>query len=196
MSGYKTPMTESLEARLVDAALRLLEDEGPLAFSQARVAKEAGIQQGHLTYYFPRKADLVAAVLERFAEEGDATFSKLAEKLAGSERAVAEAVAIHQVRTLIRDQRRTRVLLSLLVQGFEDPDVLKALEARGLTSRVFLAGFLGRPPDDVDVELAFATLRGLAVQNLLHRYDAKRVDALVARFRAWLDALPPRKDTP
>lgn len=189
-------MTDSLKERLVDAALRLLEEEGPKAFSQTRVAKEAGIQQGHLTYYFPRKADLVAAVLERFAEEGDATFRKLADKLAGSERAVVEAVAIHQVRTLIRDQRRTRALLSLLVQGFEDPDILKTLEERGLTNKVFLAGFLGRAPDDEDVELAFATLRGLAIQNLLHRYDARRVDALVSRFRAWLDALPPRKDSP
>lgn len=188
-------MTDSLKDRLVDAALRLLEEEGPKAFSQARVAKEAGIQQGHLTYYFPRKADLVAAVLERFAEEGDATFRKLAEKVAGSERAVLEAVAIHQVRTLIRDKRRTRALLSLLVQGFEDPDILKTLEARGLTNKVFLAGFLGRGPDDADVELAFATLRGLAIQNLLHRYDPKRVDALVQRFRAWLDALPKREES-
>ena len=189
-------MDDSLHSRLVDAALRLLEEEGPRAFSQARVAKEAGIQQGHLTYYFPKKADLVAAVLERFAEENDATFARLAEKLADGERATVEAVAVHQVRSLIRDQRRTRALLSLLVQGFENPEVLKALEARGLTNRVFLAGFLGREPDHVDVELAFATLRGLAIQNLLHRYDAKRVDALVARFREWLDALPRRKDTP
>lgn len=194
MWNYKLHMTDSLKERLVDAALRLLEEEGPKAFSQARVAKEAGIQQGHLTYYFPRKADLVAAVLERFAEEGDATFRKLAEKVAGSERAVLEAVAINQVRTLIRDKRRTRALLSLLVQGFDDPDILKTLEERGLTNKVFLGGFLGRAPDDADVELAFATLRGLAIQNLLHRYDAKRVDELVARFRAWLDALPPRKD--
>lgn len=195
MSGYKTHMTDSLKDRLLDAALKLLEEEGPKAFSQARVAKEAGIQQGHLTYYFPRKADLVAAVLERFAEEGDATFRKLAEKVAGSERAVLEAVAINQVRTLIRDKRRTRALLSLLVQGFEDPDILKTLEARGLTNKVFLAGFLGREPDDADVELAFATLRGLAIQNLLHRYDTKRVDELVQRFRAWLDALPKREES-
>ncbi|MCC6337495.1 MAG: TetR/AcrR family transcriptional regulator [Myxococcales bacterium] len=189
-------MADSLKERLVDAALKLLEDGGPKAFSQARVAKEAGIQQGHLTYYFPRKADLVAAVLERFAEEGDASFRRLAEKVAGSERAVLEAVAVNQVRTLIRDRRRIRALLSLLVQGFEDPDILRTLEERGLTNRVFLAGFLGREPGDPDVELAFATLRGLALQNLLHRYDARRVDQLVARFRQWLDALPPRKDAP
>ena len=30
----------------------------------SEVAREAGLQQGHLTYYFPKKSDLVAAVLE------------------------------------------------------------------------------------------------------------------------------------
>ena len=35
-----------------------------MALTQPKIAKALGLRQSHLTYYFPRKADLFAALLD------------------------------------------------------------------------------------------------------------------------------------
>ena len=48
--------------RILDAALELFNRNGYAATSQAEIAGAAGIRQGNLTYHFPAKLDLVAAL--------------------------------------------------------------------------------------------------------------------------------------
>lgn len=48
--------------RILDAALELFNRNGYAATSQAEIAAAAGIRQGNLTYHFPTKLDLVAAL--------------------------------------------------------------------------------------------------------------------------------------
>ncbi|MET8701261.1 TetR family transcriptional regulator [Kitasatospora sp. NPDC004723] len=50
---------------LLDAAERVLVAEGGAELTMRAVAAAAGVRLGHLQYYFPTHADLVAAVLER-----------------------------------------------------------------------------------------------------------------------------------
>ena len=58
----KTPVRE----RILDAAVKLLETSGVSKLAQPQVAKEAGVPPGHLTYYFPKRLDLLSAVASRF----------------------------------------------------------------------------------------------------------------------------------
>lgn len=53
---------------LIEGALKLLREQGFAALSQPRIAAEAGVRQGHLTYYFPSRADLLLAVANRSCE--------------------------------------------------------------------------------------------------------------------------------
>ena len=53
---------------LIEAALKLLREQGFAALSQPRIAAEAGVRQSHLTYYFPARADLLLAVADRSCE--------------------------------------------------------------------------------------------------------------------------------
>lgn len=55
-----------MKEQIINEAIRLIESTDPMSFSVARVAKELGISQGNLTYYFPKREDLVEAVVERF----------------------------------------------------------------------------------------------------------------------------------
>jgi AcrR family transcriptional regulator len=48
--------------RILDAALELFNRNGYAAASQIEIAAAAGIRQGNLTYHFPTKLDLVAAL--------------------------------------------------------------------------------------------------------------------------------------
>jgi AcrR family transcriptional regulator len=68
-------MKESLEVaegtreRILEAALVVLRDVGHGQFSVQKVAREAGVYQGNITYYWPRRRDLVLALAVRVVEE-------------------------------------------------------------------------------------------------------------------------------
>jgi AcrR family transcriptional regulator len=47
---------------IVDAGLAILREEGLAGLTQPRVAVRAGVRQGHMTYYFPTRIDLLKAV--------------------------------------------------------------------------------------------------------------------------------------
>ena len=56
------------EEALLDAAERLLRDEGYAAITTRRVAAEAGVNHGLVHYYFGSVENLLVRVLERFTE--------------------------------------------------------------------------------------------------------------------------------
>lgn len=51
---------------ILDAATRVLVEEGYAQLSTRKIAARAGIRSGHLQYYFRTKADVVRALLERY----------------------------------------------------------------------------------------------------------------------------------
>ena len=59
-----------MQARILDASLRVLRDQGALGFTTTRVADEAGISVGSLYQYFPNKHALVSALHDRDVGEG------------------------------------------------------------------------------------------------------------------------------
>ena len=59
-----------MQARILDASLRVLRDQGALGFTTTRVADEAGISVGSLYQYFPNKHALVSAHHDRDVWEG------------------------------------------------------------------------------------------------------------------------------
>ncbi|MFF4952717.1 TetR family transcriptional regulator [Streptomyces chattanoogensis] len=60
-----TPKGARKRAHLLNAAEELLLTGGHAALSMRAVATAADVRLGHLQYYFPTRADLVAAVLDR-----------------------------------------------------------------------------------------------------------------------------------
>ncbi len=62
--------SREMQARILDASLRVLRDEGALGFTTTRVAEEAGISVGSLYQYFPNKHALVAALHDHDIRDG------------------------------------------------------------------------------------------------------------------------------
>jgi AcrR family transcriptional regulator len=182
---------EDLRSKILDAAIELLEREGPKAFGQTRVAREAGVQQGHLTYYYPKKSDLVAGVLERLSERARVEIERLVARSARLGEAERHDLFFAQIQAVMTDKKRTRILLGLIIEAQQDDELAALLAERAMGPRMVIAALMGRLPTDLDVEIALATLRGIGLQNLLAR-DSRHSDAMVARFRQWLGALPPQ----
>jgi AcrR family transcriptional regulator len=165
--------------RILSAALDLVEQEGVEALTQPRVAKAAGVRQSHLTYYFPRKADLFVALLQASHERAPR---------AGADDAVAEASS------LMLDRRRMRFFLAIVLGAAEEAELRPILAAHGRELTARIAAAFGRSADDPAAIAFVDLLRGAGLRKLLEP-EATRLDAAEAtRLAAALGLHAPRRD--
>ena len=157
----------NVRQRILDAALVVLSRPETQMLAQPQVAKEAGIPQGHLTYYFPRKADLLAAVAECFASR---ILAEVQEALGPSFNPTVKADkdrAYALIERIVTDPAKGRILLRLSVAADQDEVVRKALLDGADAVRLLLGNLGGRQRDEVETVLAMATYTGLALHWLL-----------------------------
>jgi AcrR family transcriptional regulator len=99
---------------IINASLAVLKASGYAGFTQPRVAAEVGLRQSHLTYYFPTRVDLLAAVARvAIDRQVVAVDSILA---AASVREAAKAIAKVAVR-----HENTRVIMALVQAADQEP---------------------------------------------------------------------------
>lgn len=195
-------MTTDLRTRILDAAIKLLETEGSKAFGQTRIARAAGVKQGNITYHFPKKADLVAAVVERVNERRLADLQDLGERADKIEPEKLRALLFERLASMATEIKRSRVMLALLIEAEHDPEISKLMTAVTNKQRAVLATLLRREPGDLELELVLAMLSGLSLHVLGSEHasgaSSGRVEALLRRFRHWLPTLlaPASEPTP
>jgi len=149
-----------LRQRILDAALDIVEEQGIAALTQPKVARAAGVRQSHLTYYFPRKADLYVALLEASHERAGGQ-EKPPQKGSVS-RGWTEEVA-----ALILDRRRMQFFLGIILAASEEPDLKRVVADHMEMLPKKLGIIFGRSETD-SVVLAFVDqLRGLGLRALL-----------------------------
>jgi len=91
---------------IAEAALALVQEDGLAGMTQPRVAKRLGLRQSHVTYYFPTRRELLAAVTELAVQRRIAALDAMrrARTLQQKVRALADVLV---------DPEQTRVLLAL-----------------------------------------------------------------------------------
>lgn len=98
--------------RVLDAALEIFSELGYAAASTRAIAAQAGLEQGHLAYYFPNKLALWQAVIEAFAHEAE---HRLREQLALAPKCdaptLARAILPPFLRSFAENPRLTRLML-------------------------------------------------------------------------------------
>lgn len=176
-----------LSDSIIGHALTLLGAEGASGLSQPRVARAAGIPQGHLTYYFPRKLDLVRAVVERY-------FQRTSEQLLAAARDLPDAALgdmPSRVAAVLADPARMRAMVGVVQVAIAEPEVMAFLRQRVQIFRASIAAVLrqrapARATDAIerDAALVLAAIWGLAIQAFVMAEDAAvlapRLHALLA----------------
>ena len=121
--------------RILEASLRVLQQEGALGFTTTRVADEAGISVGSLYQYFPNKHALVFALHDDDIERGwehiqavlDRTGVSPRQKLAEvtrwffateTEEVAQLGAAIGDIELFLRDRAATRDILPHAIARF------------------------------------------------------------------------------
>ncbi|MCY1080478.1 TetR/AcrR family transcriptional regulator [Archangium lansingense] len=165
--GASSKGQERREA-VLDAAERLLVDEGHGALTMRGVAQRAGIRLGNLQYYFPTSEELVQALLARVLERATA---RLEERmgLAGNPAEALDAA----LDSLLEDQLNPdsyRLFYDLWALAAREPAIaaeLRAFYARYVdrTEELLVNAAPGLPRAEARVraELLVALLEGLSL---------------------------------
>ncbi|MBL8776706.1 MAG: TetR/AcrR family transcriptional regulator [Acidimicrobiales bacterium] len=176
--------------RIVEAALRVLREDGPLGFTTTKVADEAGISVGSLYQYFPNKHAIVVALHDQDVREGldrvtaildDDRWSprrKLTELTrwffaSEAEEAAALGVAMGDIELFLR-------------QGGTDAATTEARALAFERCAAFLA--TASPTLQTADQVRFATELAITTVESVAKAVAARPDALAVN-RTWADAL-------
>lgn len=174
-------------AALIDAGLDILREEGLGGFSQARIAARIDLRQGHLTYYFPTRTALLAAVARVAIDRQLAA----AEQTIGASR--SPDLAVQAIAATIARHDNTRLLVALNQAADQEPE-LRAL-FNELTDGFFarltqLLERFGLKASEDRVDLLHALFVGLSVIDLATsrpRGEARSRAALATAFQ-WMAA--------
>lgn len=174
-----------VRTHILDTAFGLLAEHGVAWLTQPRVSKAAGVRQSHLTYYFPRRGDLLAGVAQCFLERTSGVW------LARAKQGTLGARQLPGVLTeALTDRRSIRAMLGLISAADEDPQIREALRGIVRLVRARLAalfGMLSIPNDAKSVALAHTFIVGAAVLHHARADAGARREAEVAvRFIAAL----------
>lgn len=148
---------------ILDAGLNLLRENGLAALTQPKIAAKTGLRQSHLTYYYPTRADLLAAVARVALETQLAAIRSLV-KGASSKRKAASSIAAVTVM-----HENTRVLSALNQAAAQEPAVRELFNEllEGFISELrALLEKLGLPAGEPQVDLIHALFVGLSIIDL------------------------------
>jgi len=152
-------------ARILDATIASLVEDGYAATTLRAVASRAGVSSGAMTHHFPRRVDLVGAAVEAVTEQRVAVIraAKLPRDPSERVRAILDLVWRDFSSDLFR------VSVKLWIAADDDAELherlvsTERLLAREIASGVAdLAGDLGRDGLAANVTTALAAIRGLA----------------------------------
>ncbi len=144
------------------AGLQVLREEGFAGFTQPRIAKRAGLRQSNLTYYFPTRADLLAAVARLAIDNQLAAVDRMIEGGAAPEKTsqMAKGLVHHE---------NTRVLMGMAQAADQNPalrDLFRELAAGIIARTGVLLEDMNVAPSETNCDLIHALSVGLSVIDL------------------------------
>jgi AcrR family transcriptional regulator len=153
------PAPTTTRARILHAAVALLNEDGFSALTQQHVCERAGIRQSHLTYYFPTRNDLLRetavygcemmlAAMAAVTEAHQLTLSEVRQHLFSVEKA---------------DRSLGRLMVALVAASDEDPRIKPWFGTFEDENRAKLTALLKRVGIDIpdaDIELLHAAYVG------------------------------------
>ena len=173
-------MTSQVKDRILDAAVRLLIEKGGTALTQPKIAAAAGVRQSHLTYYFPKRNDLLLAVTLHWAR----THLAAGAQEIGSGKATARRATRYLTKTVL-GAAPVRIILGLIIAADEDARIREPLRELVEFDRQALRSLLAATGTRLDLQAAalfHASLVGLAVLRVARGASADRETRQLVRF--------------
>lgn len=155
---------QPVREKILKAACRLLSSGGIKKLAQPQIAKKAGVPQGHMTYYFPTRSDLLMAV----AEKSLLSIATIVMKHAASKKMISDQDSISLVQPFLLDTERTRMLVGLLVESDENQLLRKKLIEQSELSLSLVGLGLQLDLERPEVLMVHSSLMGLSLHYYLN----------------------------
>jgi len=173
---------------IIAAALDLSSNANLHQISQAKIAKHAGVSQSHLTYYFPKRSELIKAALNRMADE---LFEDLS--IVDATLSVEELHQNFKQRCLadVSNKSRAWLMISAMEASQVDEELkhwFKAFEKQlyeHFEQTLLRFGFNTSQPEN---SILFMSIVGLSVLNI-HLIDDKRLAQYTEHLGLLIDEL-------
>jgi len=155
---------------ILDAALRLIGQDGRQAITHRAVAQEAKVPLGSTTYYFDSRDDLLGQALQDVARQDIERIEALGDELKAVK--TPEALAdrlLRELRAAVKDRTAFIAEYELWLEAARRPDLRDAAREWCATEQRVLAAALGRlgsTEPAIDAKLVVACLDGLGEQLL------------------------------
>jgi len=164
-------LRDDTRARVLDAGVEVLRTVGHGQFSVQKVARAAGVYQGNVTYYWPRRRDLVLALAVRIVEDYLRTFEERFTTLDMTRSGWAEDVVCWLVDDAVSSSR-VRLLPELWSMANADIEVAREVRRAFTVVVDTIVARLGLDPAGPDglVMRRALELTGTAVQGLTAIY--------------------------
>jgi AcrR family transcriptional regulator len=157
------PIFVKTKDKILNAALDVLLKEGFPALTQTRVAEVAGVRQGLLTYHFPKRVDLLTAVV-------DESKARMADARNNPDNGPLTLESLKEIMTnFVLSKTFPRLMLALTVATDEDPSLSSwFIESDRVTREQFrsLLAQLGWQVEESTLHFMRATIIGSALINL------------------------------
>lgn len=164
--------------RILNAALHILREEGIAELTQVQVSRRAGVRQSHLTYYFPKRADLLEAVGTRFVEGMEHGLRQLATH-GGDPAELLRVLAEH-----IAEPWHMRMFVGVVVEADREPALREVVVRHTRRLEALLADALGGADGMESARLLIASMWGLGVYRFAMGEPAGPVSAVLDRWMA------------
>lgn len=151
-----------IRERILSAAISILREKGIQELSQVQVARRAEVRQSHLTYYFPKRYDLLEAVAVRVVD-GIARSVREASARAAQDDGAA---MLRHLADVITEPDHMRMFVGIVVVADANPECRVVLVRETLRMQAVLAEVLGGADAFERAGHVLAALWGLGVYRL------------------------------
>jgi DNA-binding transcriptional regulator YbjK len=177
---------------LIEATLRIIEEEGLEGVTHRRVADAAGVPLAATTYYFSSKEDLMQAAMETLIEREAASVGAIAEGVTESGAMTldegVEALIAWQIH-LLRDRRMAQFaemeLYLRVARTAPRPDDLPDWPGAFLDVAIAAMRALGSDAPERDGRALVALIHGLVLHALVSKDPDFPEEVLAPVIRAW-----------
>jgi DNA-binding transcriptional regulator YbjK len=182
-------MTGDVKDHILRSTLAVIARDGMRAVTHRRVAEDAGVAVGLITYYFSSTRTLLESALEAVIDQEVERYDRRADELAASapDRAALVAFLLEEVLQWSRPSRRrdAGAIWALAMERTADPATQEVYSRwAGASRRAFtrVAALAGAGDPEVDGALLEATIVGLSFDaTLAPRLDRELVLRVIER---------------